>query len=90
MLLTPIFQWGFAGLAAILLVIIVWMIKKLLEQLANSNAIIAENTMVIRELTRLTTDELILLRGINDELLKRPCIALFRQVIGEKPKQKSD
>ncbi len=78
MFLTPIFQWGFAGLSAVLLAIIVWLIRRLLDLLEKTNGIIAENTAGMREVRGLTTDELRLMRELNNQLLARPCIAQFR------------
>lgn len=73
--LTPIIQYGFAGFSAVLLVIIVWLIRRLLDVLRENNKIIAANTTAISEVRKLTEEELKLLRILNDRLLVRPCMA---------------
>jgi len=73
--LSPIMQYGFAGLSAVLLAILVWLIKKLLDLLEKTNQIISDNTKAIRDVDERTIDELKLLRAIHDKLLSRPCMA---------------
>jgi len=73
-LMNPILQWGFAGFSAVLIAIIVWLIRRLLDVLERTNIIITENTVTIRAQGVLSQDQLKLLRSINDKLLARPCI----------------
>jgi hypothetical protein len=82
MIMSPIFQYGFAGMSAILLAILWWLISRLLTLLKDTNAIIAANTLaiqnvsaVVNEVKTMTGDELELTRGVNNKLLARPCIA---------------
>ena len=74
-LLSPIIQYGFAGMCAVLVMIIVWLIKKLLALLEQTNRIIAANTQVIGDVDNRTGDELKLLRQLYDKVISRPCIA---------------
>ena len=73
--LNPMIQYGFAGFSGVLLVIIVWLIRRLLDVLRENNKVIIGNTSAISEVRKLTEEELKLLRTINDRLLMRPCIA---------------
>ncbi len=73
--LSPIMQYGFAGLSGILIMIIVWLINKLLGVLKDTNQIVANNTVAIREVVSLTRDSIKLLRDVHDKLIARPCIA---------------
>lgn len=69
-------QYGFAGLSAILLAILVWLISKLLDLLEKTNQIISDNTKAICDVDKRTIDELKLLRAIHDKLLTRPCMTI--------------
>lgn len=74
-LLEPMMQYGFAGMSAVLISIIVWLIGKLLKLLQQTNAIIAANTEAIRGVDERTRDELKLMRDLREKILARPCIA---------------
>ena len=73
--LSPIIQYGFAGFCAVLLGIVVWLIKRLLTVLDETNKIIMKNTDAIAELNSATVDLLLLNRKVHDKLISRPCIA---------------
>ena len=73
--MTPVIQFGFAGLSLILIAIIVWLIRQLLTLLGETNKIIAANTAAISGIAVQVADELRLLRTTHDLLLARPCIA---------------
>ncbi len=75
LLLSPLIQYGFLGLSGVLLTIIVWLMKQLLDLMAKTNDIIKANTEAIGHLDDRTKDELLILRSINDKLLSRPCMA---------------
>lgn len=75
----PIIQYGFLGLSAVLLVIIIWLIKQLLRVIDANNRIIAANTKAIAESGELVRDLLKVTRATHDLLISRPCIAL-RQI----------
>ena len=74
-LLEPMIQYGFAGFSAVLIGIIVWLIRRLLDVLEKTNTIIAANTAAIRDVSKMTNDELKLLRTVHERLLQRPCMA---------------
>lgn len=73
--LQPVIQYGFLGFAGVLLGIIVWLIRKLLDVLEATNRIIAANTEAINDLSQATGDLLKLNRSVHDKLISRPCIA---------------
>lgn len=47
----PIVQWGFAGFCGVLLLIIIWLIRRLLESNDASNKIVSANTLTVASLT---------------------------------------
>ena len=71
----PIVRYGFVGFSAVLLGVVIWLIRKLLEVLEANNKIIAANTEAIRDLTSTTSDLLKLNRSLHDKIISRPCIA---------------
>ena len=71
----PLVQYGFAGFAAALLGLVIWLIRKLVDVLEANNKIIAANTEAIRDLTSTTSDLLKLNRSLHDKIISRPCIA---------------
>jgi len=73
--LSPIIQYGFAGFCAVLIAIIVWLIRRLLCVLEETNKIIARNTEAIADLNHSTADLLSLNRQVHDKLISHPCIA---------------
>jgi hypothetical protein len=75
LLLQPVVQYGFLGFSVVLLGIVIWLIKRLLEVLEATNKIIAANTEAIKEVTVLTSDLLALHRQLHDKIIARPCIA---------------
>jgi hypothetical protein len=75
----PVVQYGFAGFAAVLLAVVVWLIRRLLAVLEANSRIIAANTDAIRDLTKMTGDLLRLNRSLHDKLISRPCIAKLEQ-----------
>ena len=77
----PIVQWGFAGFAAVLLGLIVWLVRRLLGLLEHTDDVIAANTTAIRALgSRLDAideragESLTVQRDVRDRLLSRPCL----------------
>ena len=74
-LIVPIVQYGFLGFCAVLLGIVVWLIKCLLNVLDATNEIIAANTEAIKDLTCMTSDLVRLNRSLHDKIISRPCIA---------------
>ena len=71
----PVVQYGFLGFSVVLLAVVIWLIRKLLDVLEANNRIIAANTEAIRDLTSMTADLLKLNRSLHDKIISRPCIA---------------
>jgi hypothetical protein len=74
-LMDPILQYGFAGMCAVLLVIIVWLIRHLMKLLEKTNQIISANTQAICQVDQHSIDALKILRDTHDKIIARPCIA---------------
>lgn len=72
--LNPIIQFGFAGMCAILLVMLAWLIKRLLDLQTTTNAVVAENTTAIQTLIAQSAREENSLEALNRKLLSRPCL----------------
>ncbi len=77
--MSPIIQFGFAGFSVILLGILIWLIRELLTVIKENNRIIAANTIAIASVVKNSADTMTILVDVKDEILKRPCIAKFRQ-----------
>jgi hypothetical protein len=73
--MTPVIQYGFAGMCAVLLCIIVWLMKNLMKLLEKSNQVISANTAAICQVDSHTVESLKLLRQTYDKIIARPCIA---------------
>jgi hypothetical protein len=71
----PIIQYGFAGMCAVLLGIVVWLIQKLLDVIRENNKIIAEHNELISNVNRTLRDSFDVQVTIKDKLNSRPCIA---------------
>jgi len=73
--LTPVLQYGFAGFSLLLLGLLYWMIRKLLEVLHQTAQIIADNKVTTELRARQAEEEIALLKRIHEQLLERPCFA---------------
>lgn len=73
--MNPLLQYGFAGLCAILLVIMTWLIWNLIKLLEQTNTIIAQNTQAVVQVDQTTKECIKLLRSLHDKIISRPCIA---------------
>lgn len=71
--MSPIIQFGFAGFSMLLLGLIFWLVRKVLEVLQETNTVIQANTSAIQRLVEGSEDELSLMRKIYDRLISRPC-----------------
>ncbi len=74
-MIQPVVQYGFLGFSMVLLGVVIWLIRKLLDVLEANNRIIAANTEAIRDLTAMTSDLMKLSRSVHDKIISRPCIA---------------
>jgi hypothetical protein len=75
----PVVQYGFLGFSAVLLGVVIWLIRQLLDVLRQTNRVVASNTEAIRNLTGMTLDLLKLDRSLHDKIISRPCIASKEQ-----------
>jgi hypothetical protein len=74
-LMDPILQYGFAGMCAVLLMILVWLIRNLIKLLEKTNQIISANTQAICQVDQHSLEALKILRNTHDKIIARPCIA---------------
>jgi hypothetical protein len=74
-ILNPVIQYGFAGFCAILLAIIVWLMKRLMDLLEQNNRVLAENTGVIKSLYAQGDKTKEAVWEMREEFLRRPCIS---------------
>jgi hypothetical protein len=71
--LAPVLQWGFAGFCLLLLGIIVWQTKQLLNVIKANNRVVTQCTRAI-EGARETSEEVRTeLRAMRDEQLRHGC-----------------
>ena len=73
-ILNPIIQYGFAGMCAVLLAILVWLINKLLGILDKNNQIIAANTEAIKIASGQANDTYAMLTDLRDRILQLECV----------------
>lgn len=73
-LLQPIVQYGFAGMCAILLGILIWMIRRVLDAFKSNGEIITANTNAINTLNNNMTEQRAEIGGLKEELYRRPCM----------------
>jgi len=74
-IMSPVIQYGFAGLSVVLLVILVWLIRELLTVLKENNRVIATNTAAISTVDGHAKETLDVAIELKNEIYKRPCIA---------------
>jgi hypothetical protein len=70
----PYIQLGFAGFAFLLVFVIVWLIRRLLAILEQTNGIIAGNTEAINRVHQASGEQKLLMQQIRDQLFQRPCL----------------
>lgn len=68
-------QYGFAGMCAVLLMILVWLIRNLIKLLEKTNQIISANTQAICQVDQHSLEALKLMRDTHDKIIARPCVA---------------
>jgi hypothetical protein len=73
-LMNPIIQGGFAGMCAILLGILFWVIRKLLDVLKSNTDAFNANTAAINTLNVNMSEQRIQVTKLTDELYQRPCL----------------
>lgn len=72
--LAPVLQWGFAGFCLLLLGVIVWLIRQLLQILRANNRVIERNTAAIIAVTKDTEETRDEVRALREELMRRTCM----------------
>jgi len=71
----PVIQCGFAGMCAVLLIFLAWLVKRLLGVLEQTTDVIKDNTQIIGTLKDESDEVRVLVADVRDKLLARPCIA---------------
>lgn len=74
-LFSPFMQYGFAGLCFVLIGVICWLMRQVIDVLRATNQVIERNTAAIDKMNIATGRVERSLHELRDELLKRPCIA---------------
>lgn len=81
-LLNPALQYGALGLCFVLILLVGWLTKRLLDVLkehsdvlSNVGGIIERNTAAVEKLAANENESIALMRQLNNKLLARPCIA---------------
>ena len=72
--LTPILQYGFAGFSLVLVGVIVWLIRQLLQVLRANNRAQHLVTSALVKVTEDTGETRHEVRQLREELLKRSCL----------------
>jgi len=70
----PFVQYGFAGFSFVLLGVIFWMIRKLIDVVSKNSEVITINTKTIESLMEHSNEGISLMRDIYERLLSRPCM----------------
>ena len=78
----PYIQLGFAGFAFLLVLVIVWLIRRLLAILDKTNQIIAGNTEAINRVHDTSEELKLLMADIRDQLFQRPCLLQDARRVG--------
>lgn len=70
----PVVQYGFAGLGAVLLALLGWLVRRLLELLGECSRVIANNNAALAGVEAQLAENQRLHRDLRDRLLTRPCL----------------
>jgi len=73
----PVAQLGFAGFALILLVIVVWQFRELIQLLKENNKVLSAMTETMNLTQEKLRESVELQVSVRDKLLARPCIRKF-------------
>lgn len=73
--LDPVLEHGFPGLAAVLLALHVWLLRRLLGLLEETTLVIRESTATLRMIDARSVEVIRLAEDLRTRLLARPCIA---------------
>lgn len=76
-MLEPIFQYGFAGFAAVLLGILVWVVRALIQVLRENTRVIEANTHALEKLHGGLDELRENVSDLDRQLRGRPCLCAF-------------
>lgn len=76
-LLSPVIQYGFAGMTVIMTGVVVWLIRNLLMVLKDNGKIIEQNTSAIVNVGLCANKSLETMEDLKEKMLARPCIAKY-------------
>ncbi len=71
--MTPIMQFGFAGLSLVLLGIVIWLIRQLLLVIQRNNDVVAANTHAIMSSEKNTIEARNMVIEMKNEMMKHDC-----------------
>jgi len=74
-LLDPVLQAGFAGLCVILIGLIAWLVRQLVNVLKENNRVISANTQAMTTLVAGQTRVEASVEALRDEMVRKPCLA---------------
>ena len=72
---SKLIQCGFAGMCVILICIVVWLVKRLLDVLEKNTLAFCANMEAINNNTKMIEDQKIISKEMKDLLLTKPCIS---------------
>lgn len=81
LIIQPVVQYGFLGFSAVLLVVVIWLIRRLLILLEQTSRIIAGNTEAIERLNTRTSETLEVTRSLRDIILTKNMTRTVRTVL---------
>ena len=73
--MTPVIQFGFAGLCVILLAFLAWLVRRLITLLEKTTTIIKENSNIINTLKEESGEVKEIVVDLKEKIISRPCIA---------------
>jgi hypothetical protein len=72
-ILSPVLQYGFAGLCLVLIGVLAWLMGRVLQVLDQTSTVIAANTETIRTVESAVKDTESAILRVHDQLLKFSC-----------------
>lgn len=72
-LLSPLLQYGFAGLSLVLIGVLAWLMNAVLKALSKSSDVIAANTQAIHTVEASVKDTEAAVNSVRDQLLRFSC-----------------
>jgi cell division protein FtsB len=72
-MLTPVLQYGFAGLCLVLIAVLAWLMNRVLQVLGRTSDVIAANTETIRTVEAAVKETEAAVHSVRDQLLRFTC-----------------